>query len=114
MDELPSSDKEHADADWLIRDDAEAPRPPVAPGPEAIDSDEAYEVGGGEPGGVGDEPAPPVVPPVPDAPERPSRPKSSEKPETRAAAESASVDVVWTRWREWGPDLLRLGLVALA
>jgi hypothetical protein len=110
MDELPSSDKEHADAEWLTRDGAEAPGPPVAPDQQAVSPD-AYEVQGVEPGDLGDEPVLRVVPPVP---ESPPRPKASEKPTTRTAAESAVVDVVWTRWREWGPDLPRLGLAALA
>lgn len=110
MEELPSSDKDHADADWLKRDEAETPQPPP-PQQIPVAPDEAYEIEGGEPGGDVDETAAPIVPPVPEPAPRQARPRAADKP--AAGSEAATVDVVWTRWGEWGPDVVRLGLAAL-
>src|SRR5262245_18196792 len=112
MEEFPSSeDKEHADAEWLRQPEAQTPASPSSG--DAAAPDEAYEVVGSEPGEAKEEPEPPIVPPTPEAPPRSTRPKPTDGT-WRPDAEPAVVDVVWSRWGEWGPDLIRVGLAALA
>ena len=86
---------------------------PVPTGPV-----ESYDLGGDE---IPETAPTPVRPPV--AANRPARPKppaprdvptQREYDEDEDDDEEASVDEVWTRWAEWGPTVIRLGITATA
>lgn len=113
-----------ADAGWLLDRPADRPAPPPEPGPEAGpgaggEGEGTYEVvGGGAEADRGD-PIPPVVRREPP----PDRARSaSEDVQPVPSAEASPVDPLWSRFGEWGTDLLRaagtlvggLLLVALA
>lgn len=98
---------EIADAGWL-HDEPSTPRREKPPKP-ASSSGDSYEVGGI----AEEEEESPPVPPVPPVPvSAPPRAKAP-PPERPALSPEEAVLQVWSRGAEWGPDLLRLGLVAL-
>jgi hypothetical protein len=102
---MPDDPKpEIADAEWLrVETTASAPVPTPPP---ATGDAEAYEVAGVD---EGESPVTEGTPPpraVPTAP----RPKAP-RPPTLDPEEA--VPQVWSRGAEWGPDLLRIGLVVL-
>jgi hypothetical protein len=99
-----------------VKPSSETARPP---------SNEGYDLEGGPI--ADDEELPQPVPiPIPSKPvERPKpieRPKAKPKLEIEQAEpsgssefedEEAEVEEVWSRWAEWGPDLIRIGAVGL-
>jgi len=121
MVEFPSrnDEPERAQADWLMAEESGKPSSPSsASAPPSVTSDESYDILGADSDDHVEGSAA-VVPPIP-----PPKPKKPVKPPSSAAAtESAprerrsrprhgTVDEVWTRWAEWGPDVIRVGVVA--
>lgn len=112
-DPRPESEPEIADA-GLLFGGPEAPKvepPPPAPAPSPADPGAGYAVEGPEPG-----PDPIPLKPVAPAP-RAERPRPVSKPEPAPRrpkrAPSSGVDELWSRWGEWGKDLVRLGAAAV-
>jgi hypothetical protein len=116
MDKIPSSRPEdetpnNANADWIAADEPANPSAAPVSAASPADLGDGYSVEG-----LDDEPADTiVVPPIPVAPtpKTPAEPKRRPERET-VARKTASVDEVWSRWGEWGPNLLLLGGVGLA
>jgi hypothetical protein len=106
-----TDERETADAGWLLGGGenpppASAEPPPVDAGPPG-----GYDVLGSEV--IEDDAPAPVVPPIPERAPRPRR-AESEAPRAESTADAAVVDPVWTRWGEWGPDVLRLAAAGVA
>jgi hypothetical protein len=116
----PEDQPEIADVDWLLRDPpakTQAPAPAGSTPPPTSDPDEGYAVEGLDDAPAED--APPLPRPIPPSPLRIAEPKAkpktaSEEPALAPTRPEASVDEVWTRWGEWGPNLVVLVLAALA
>jgi hypothetical protein len=98
-----------ADAAHLFRDESAVGQPRAAPlqpppgaDPGAYDLEQVEEPAGGAPDEVG-----PIAPVLPR--------KKRREPQAREAAPpgEATVDQVWSRAAEWGPNLALLGLVGL-
>ncbi|SIO00077.1 hypothetical protein SAMN05444166_1982 [Singulisphaera sp. GP187] len=110
MVEIPSPDeeKENVDVGWLMED---GPKPAsgkaASPPPPPIVSEGSYEIEGVDPLEAQDEPAA-IVPPIPSPVPRPRKPQAADQPPTRSTVKPGTVDEVWTRWAEWGPDIIRL------
>lgn len=102
---------EIADALGLFRDDAPKPATGGANPPPASRDDESYDlVDPADPAeGSGSGTAPPVSPPHP-AP-IPERSPRERKPEDRKAPPDAVAP--WSRKKEWGIDLIRVGLALI-
>jgi hypothetical protein len=101
-DETP---RETADASWLVNEPAESPQPETPP--SAAEPAGSYEVEPvDETAHPEPEPAPTPIPTPPPARPAAATPQPSLRPEE-------AVPQVWTRGAEWGPDLMRMGLVAL-
>jgi hypothetical protein len=116
----PENEPEIADVNWLLRDSPEKTRatpPRGSTPPPTADHGEGYAVEGLDEGPA--EIAPPVPPPIPPPPPKAAKPKAGPEPDPervarKAAMPEATVDEVWTRWGEWGPNLVLLVLAALA
>jgi hypothetical protein len=105
----PDRNPEIGAADWLFKDDssAKSPKQSSKPAPNSGPS-EVFDLVEG-PGS--DELTPPT-PPIPE------RPKSAVKPRDRSTDQardkprlepSALVEQTWSRWAEWGPNVLVVG-----
>jgi hypothetical protein len=116
----PEDQPEIADANWLLRDPPAKTQatPPAGSTPaRSADPGEGYAVEGLDPAPADE--APPVPRPIPPPPPRAAKLKAKPEavPEQDARAPSrpeASVDEVWTRWGEWGPNIVVLVLAGLA
>jgi hypothetical protein len=112
MEELPppheDEEPSRADAQWLVNDKANVSPPPAHAGNAESDA-EGYAIEGGDAEFDDALPASPVAP----APTRKADASGPRRVETslRPAGEPA-VEQVWSRWAEWGPTFVRLGLVA--
>jgi|GEM_PF-1023370 len=129
----PRDHQDQANADWLFQEDAKAPAAEPEPeSPPGAGTSDGYDIEGLDPEEESVEPTS-VTPPVPSRPVR-SRvnsqsdaPTSSESELTSPQADDpwedrrpkrtkprpGTVDEVWTRWAEWGPDLTRVGIVGV-
>jgi hypothetical protein len=108
-------DRPVADAASLFGDEPASRKTPTpSPATPSADPGETYGVAGGD---VADEEAEsrPIVPPVPPPPPRQAapRPKPEATRSRRPAEPTATVDQVWTRWGEWGPDVIRVAMAAM-
>lgn len=103
-----------AEARWLLGEESKPSTPPPPSAAVASAPGESYDLDGSEPEPIHSTP-PEVVPPVLAPPPLP-KPKSKTKsrpddvPDESADPEDA-VDPVWSRWGEWGPTLILLGVV---
>lgn len=94
-----------ADPGWLLGGESL----PAAPAPAPSGAVDSYEVAGAGPDDEPEAPAPARAP-IAEAPRR--RPR---RDEIEAAPDpDEAVPQVWSRWAEWGPDLIRLAGVLLA
>jgi len=114
MSDLPNPRDHHdqANADWLFQKDAKAPaQEPKPESPPGAGTSDGYDIEGLDPEEESVDPAP-VIPPVPSRPAR-SRANSQweDRRPKRTKPRPGTVDEVWTRWAEWGPDLTRVGIV---
>ncbi|HMB07081.1 MAG TPA: hypothetical protein VKP69_25530 [Isosphaeraceae bacterium] len=113
----PDGVPEIDDVDWPLGDrPAKAPAPKGSTPPPAAHPGEGYAVVGLD-HDVADEP--PVRPPIPTPPPRTAKPKSKPVKDLERSARAdpvpeATVDEVWTRRAEWGPNLVALALAAPA
>jgi hypothetical protein len=99
----PAPDDEPiADVEQLFQDEAPArPRPPSTGGQRGESVPEAYELEGGEP----ETPRSPP-PTFDDVAFAPTPLEDAERPARRVTSLSGTVDQVWSRNAEWGPNLL--------
>lgn len=113
MVEIPSPDeeKENVDLGWLTSDEPKATSRKTVPTPPPIASEGSYEIEGLDPLAEEGEDSP-VVPPIPEPVPRPRKAQPADRPETRSSVKPGTVDEVWSRWAEWGPDIIRLVAVA--
>lgn len=107
----PDEERENVDLGWLM---ADGPKPtsrkPVST-PPPIAPEESYEIEGVDPA-TEDSEAAAIVPPIPAPVPRPRKPQAEDRPQPRSIAKPGTVDEVWSRWAEWGPDVIRLIAVA--
>ena len=94
-----------------------APTPPIDLEPLPMTGRKARKPGPGEAVRDPDPPPRPVPPPIPAPTPRPKKPTPVDPPASSGdagefEAEISAVDPVWTRWAEWGSDVVRLGVVA--
>ncbi|WP_406700665.1 hypothetical protein V5E97_17865 [Singulisphaera sp. Ch08] len=109
MVEIPSPDeeKDKVDLGWLMSDGPKPNPGKAVPPPPPVASEGSYEIEGSDPLAEHDEPAP-IVPPIPTPVPRPRKAQASDRSEARSTAKPGTVDEVWSRWAEWGPDIIRL------
>lgn len=105
----PGEEPENVDLGWLTADGPKADSRKPVPTPSPTTSEGSYDIEGVDPATEEGEPAP-IVPPIPTPVPKP-KPRQApleEQAASRSKTKPGTVNQVWTRWAEWGPDVLRL------